>query len=421
MKNADEGYRGRLVDGRIESLLGSFGGVLITGPKWCGKSWTGFHHARSALLVDQKPNLAKARLAPYEALSGEYPLLVDEWQHAPELWDAARRRIDFERARGMYIFTGSATPPGDAPMHSGTGRFATVEMRTLSSFESGDSDGSASLSALFDRGRVEVSLSDMGFPKATEIICRGGWPDAVWSANGNGAETARGYLSSVAESDISRADGVRRSATTSRAVLRSLARNSATQVKYTTIRSDASRDDGTDVSDQTVGSYVEALKKIFVVCEQEAWLPSLRSRTRMRTSPKIHLTDPSLAAAAMKATPKLLLDDPGTAGLLFESLCYRDLCVYAQNMGGEVLFFRDEKGFEIDEIVVLDDGRWGAIEVKLGDFEFDAAARNLLRLKDRMSDGARGPSFLAILSASGGAAHTRDDGVAVIPIDKFGP
>ncbi|MDR1404715.1 MAG: DUF4143 domain-containing protein [Candidatus Methanoplasma sp.] len=420
MEKAKKEYRGRLVDKRVDLMLSSFGGVLITGPKWCGKSWTGFRHAGSAVFMDQKASIAKARLAPYEVLKGKSPLLVDEWQYVPELWDAARRKIDSERVRGMYIFTGSSVPPESTPLHSGTGRFATVEMKTLSSFEAGDSDGSVSLSALFGNGRTDTFVSDIDFPKISEIICRGGWPDVTWSG-GSGAYAARGYLTSTAESDISHADGIRRNASTGRAILRSIARNSATQVKATTVKADVSRDDGTEVSEQTVRSYVEALKKIFVVCEQEAWRPSLRSKTRIRTSPKIHLTDPSLAAAALNASPGLLMDDPDTAGQLFESLCYRDLCVYAQNIGGEVYFFRDENGFEVDEIVVLDDGRWGAIEVKLGDFEFDEAAGSLLRLKDKMADGARGPSFLAVVSAGGGAAYTRDDGVAVIPIDRLGP
>jgi predicted AAA+ superfamily ATPase len=294
-------------------------------------------------------------------------------------------------------------------------------MKTLSSFEAEDSDGSVSLSALFDGNTVNASISDMDFVKITEIICRGGWPDAIWSAGGNGAAAASGYLTSIVGSDISRADGVKRNASAGRAILRSLARNSATQVKVTTVTRDASSEDGIDINEQTVRSYIESLKRIFVACEQEAWKPSLRSRARMRTSPKIHLTDPSLAAAALKASPSLLMDDPETTGQIFESLCYRDLCVYARNIGGEVYFYRDDSGLEIDEIIVLDDGRWGAIEVKLGDFEFDAAAKNLLTFRDKLTDDARRPSFLAILSAGGGVAYTRDDGVVVIPLDKFGP
>ncbi|MDR1404559.1 MAG: DUF4143 domain-containing protein [Candidatus Methanoplasma sp.] len=421
MKNANSEYRRRLVDERIISMLRAFGGIQITGPKWCGKSWTGMHHAESAVFMDQRASIAKAKLVPYEVLSGKYPILVDEWQYVPELWDAARRKIDTEHKRGMYIFTGSAVPPETEQLHSGTGRFATVEMKTLSSFEAGDSDGSVSLSVIFSSGIETPVPSKIDFPKVTEMICRGGWPDAVWSAGGDGASAAKGYITSIIESDLSRADGVRRSASTGQTILRSIARNSATQVKASTVRADASTGDGIDVSEQTVRSYTEALKRIYVVCEQEGWKPSLRSKTRIRTSPKIHLTDPSLASAALKASPRLLMDDPGMAGQLFESLCYRDLCVYAHSIGGEVYFYRDEKGLEIDEIIMLDDGRWGAIEVKLGDFEFDRAAKNLLTLKNKMADTARGPSFLAVVSGEGGAAYTRDDGVLIIPIDKLGP
>ncbi|MDR0522990.1 MAG: DUF4143 domain-containing protein [Candidatus Methanoplasma sp.] len=414
-------YRPRIADARIEGALKSFGGVLITGPKWCGKSWTGFRHAKSAVLMDTEESIARAKLAPYALLDRERPLLVDEWQFAPETWDAARRMIDAEGAPGMFIFTGSSSPPDKRPLHSGTGRFARVRMRTLSLFESGDSDGSVSLSALFRDGRTEPVLSEMCFERATELICRGGWPGEVWSERAGGTSIAEEYLASIAESELSGADGTRRSPAIGRAILRSLARNSASPVKATTLREDMARNGNLEVCDHTVRKYADALKDIYVLCEQEAWSPSLRSKTRARTSPKLHLTDPSLAAAAIGASPRALMGDPRTAGLLFESLCYRDLCVYAEGMGGRVHHFRDENGFEIDDIVVLGDGRWGAIEVKLGSFEFDKAAKNLLRLRDGMSDGAAGPSFLAILSASGGVAHTRDDGVTVVPIDRLGP
>jgi len=413
-------YRPRVIDSRIEQTLASFGGLLITGPKWCGKSWTGQYYSNSVLYADRDENKKKATLMPDDLLEGDRPRLIDEWQDIPITWDIARRQIDLERKNGMFIFTGSSVPPQDATSHSGAGRFAKIQMRPLSLFESGESTGAVSLSGLFDGHSVEKIPSAMDYKKIVHLICRGGWPSVVWDRGSH--EMPKEYLESILDTDIKRAGGKRRriSRDTMELVLRSLARNSATTVKSTTMALDVSND-GKDVSDQTVRAYVGILKSIFLVDEQRPWRPRMRSKSRVRDSPKKHFIDPSLAVAALDGDEDTLIDDPNFVGFLFESLCYRDVCVYSSPFGGKVKHFRDSNDFEIDMIVEAKGAKWGAIEVKLGDDEFEEAAANLKKLRNKVSEEIKPPSFLMILTAVGGYAYTRDDGVAVVPIDCLGP
>ncbi|MDR3206323.1 MAG: DUF4143 domain-containing protein [Candidatus Methanoplasma sp.] len=393
--------------------------MLIVGPKWCGKSWTGMHHSKSAFFVGDEDSALFATLDPESALGGNVPRLIDEWQDVPKLWDIARRNIDLSGKKGLYIFTGSTAPPKDATHHTGTGRFAAMRMHTMSLFESGDSSGAVSLSKLFDTGRVDAARSNIEYREAVRLICRGGWPAAVGMSDREAADVSRMYVRSVSESGISGIDGKRWNKMTMRLILKSLARNNATLVKPSVIAADIS-EGGSSISDGTVRDYLGALKSIYLIEEQEAWTPSLRSRARVRTSPKIHFSDPSLAVAVLKASSDILMREARTAGFLFESLCYRDLCVYASALDGGVYHYRDNTGLEVDEIIELSDGRWGAVEVKLGTFEFDKAADSLLSLKEKVGPTG-GPSFLMILCASGGLAYTRDDGVVVVPIDLLGP
>ncbi len=422
LSSIKENYRPRLIDVRLEVLLDTFGCVLITGPKWCGKSWTAVKACASAVFIDEGDNTERARILPGSVLEGEVPRLIDEWQDAPPLWDAARRLVDSRHKPGQFIFTGSTTPPRHKTSHSGTGRFARLHMRTLSLAESGDSAATVSLAALFDdNGRIAPQSSSLDFRKALELICKGGWPAGLWLKGSSLSVIAKEYVKSIAEIDISRADGISRNPSLVSIVLRSIARNSATTVKATTLSNDiASVESGGGISEQTIRAYSEALKSVFVLDEQPAWVPSLRSKKRVRLSPKLHFVDPSLAAAALGASPKILQQDIKTAGFLFESLCYRDLCIYASVMGGTVYHYQDDSGLEVDAIVMLEDGRWGAFEVKLGSFEFDKAAANLLRLKNKLVSETVEPSFLGILTASGGIAQTRPDGITIIPLDCFG-
>ncbi|MDR3283320.1 MAG: DUF4143 domain-containing protein [Candidatus Methanoplasma sp.] len=413
-------YRPRVVDSLIDEDLSIFGGVLITGPKWCGKTWTGINHSESVISMDDRDSLEVARLSPSTALSGGFPRLIDEWQRVPELWDAARHKIDCANERGLYIFTGSAVPPENSTFHTGTGRFARVKMRPMSLFESGDSTGSVSLSKMFKTGTVDSAPSSIDYEKAVWLICRGGWPASLWADGEKALRIPRAYVESLASSDTNRADMRRRDPFVNERLLRSLARNSASPVKASVISTDVSGSEH-NVSEASVRNYVDSLRTIFAVEEQGAWMPSLRSRARVRTSPKIHFADPSLAVAAMKTGPDGLKMDAKTAGILFESLCYRDLSVCASPLNGNVYHYRDSNDLEVDAIVELADGRWGAVEVKLGHSQYNEAASNLLRLAENVGEGASKPSFLMILTATGGFAYARSDGICVVPIDCLGP
>jgi predicted AAA+ superfamily ATPase len=292
-------------------------------------------------------------------------------------------------------------------------------MRPLSLFESGDSSGLVSLAALFINGAISPCASEMDFRKAITLICKGGWPASFWIDEKASMLIPQEYIKAIAGKDISRIDGIKKDPNRVMLFLKALARNTATVAKASTLRGDIASDGG-DISEQTIRSYLDALKLIYAIDEQDAWMPSLRSKTRIRTSPKRHFVDPSLAVAALGATPELLAEDIKTAGFLFESLCYRDICVYADALNGHVFHYMDESGLEADAIVSLPDGRWGAIECKLGSFEFNDAATHLIQLKNKLSDEARPPSFLAILTATGKVAYTREDGVNVVPLDCLG-
>ena len=420
-----EAYRPRLIDTQINRYLRVFGGVLIEGPKWCGKTWTGLHHAASAIYADDPGTRQLAELAPRDLLDKQPPLLVDEWQDAPRLWDVARRIIDTVAQRGLFIFTGSAVPPQEATRHTGTGRFARLRLRPMSLFETGDSSGAVSLRALLDgAARIETAVSRMTYQEAVRLICRGGWPMSLDVPDEDALLLPRSYLQAVVQSDISRADGVARDPVRVMAVLRSLARNNATFTRLSKIQDDvrAQEDASATVSESTIRAYLNALTSIFVLEDLLPWRFSLRSKTQLLLSPKRHFVDPSLAVAALDADPNSLAADPNTAGLLFESLVVRDLRIYAQANDAAVFHYHDNKGLEADAVVVAPGGRWGAVEVKLGFHEADAAAATLLRLKAKLASepSLTAPSFLAVVTATGGVAHTRDDGVHVIPIDCLG-
>ncbi|MDR1405343.1 MAG: DUF4143 domain-containing protein [Candidatus Methanoplasma sp.] len=413
-------YRKRVIDERIETVLRTFGGVVITGPKWCGKSWTGIHHSKSALLLDNPMTRERALLFPEDVLAGPRPLLVDEWQNAPVLWDTARRMIDFEDERGMFIFTGSITPPEDRIAHTGIGRFARVMMRPMSLYESGHSSGSVSLSKMFGGTDLIAGLSSHSMDEILTLICRGGWPSGLSLKDDDAFLIPIQYVNDIAETDMDRIYGERWLSGNIRKVLRSLARNNATEARVSVLVTDVSSE-GDSITADTASKYLDILKRMFIISEQEAWSPYLRSRTRVRTSPKRHFTDPSLAAAALGATPSTLKKDPETAGFLFETLCYRDLCVYMENSLGKVYHYRDESNLEVDCVLEGPGGKWAAVEVKMGYHDHKKASANLLALKRKASGDAGEPAFLMILTASGGAAHVNKDGVAVVPIDCLGP
>ena len=416
-------YLSRIADKVLGEALEASGAVLIEGPKWCGKTRTAEKHAKSVLFM-QDPDrtgsyLKAADTKPSLLLKGDTPRLIDEWQMAPVLWDAVRFAVDQRGKSAQFILTGSAVPPDNPSRHTGTGRISRMQMRPMSLFESLESNGAVSLKALFDGTADGDCVSDLSIEGLAYVLSRGGWPASVGEKESVALRRVYDYADAVINIDVSRADGVEKSPARVRALMRSLARNVSTTANLTTIRNDIAADEET-ITDKTIASYLNALRRIFVIEDLPAWNPAMRSKTAIRTSSKRHFTDPSIAAAVLRATPDNLLQDFNTFGLLFESLCVRDLRVYAQAMDGEVFHYRDKSGLEADAIVHLKDGRWGAAEVKMGAKEIETAAQNLKTLQNKINaDKMREPSFLMVLTATE-LGYRRDDGVYVVPVGCFG-
>jgi predicted AAA+ superfamily ATPase len=416
------GYHPRLVDERIDRLLANFGAVAVEGSKWCGKTWTSLHHAASVYYVgDPAGDFQNRRLAsldPTYALDGDPPHLIDEWQEVPGLWDATRFAVDQSISKGRFILTGSSVPPRQATAHSGVGRIARVRMRPMSLAESGDSTGAVSLAALFD-GKLGRHRRVVRLDEIIRLVCRGGWPGATTLDAAGAQEVARQYIAVTADEDMRRLDGSRRDPTKTRRLLASLARNTMTQATNKTILKDVAV--AGSFAERTLINYLAALRRLYVLEELPAWLPRLRSATRLRVTPKKYLVDPSLAVAALGASPATLEADINTFGFLFENLVIRDLKIYANHLDGRVYHYRDDEGLEVDAIVELADGRWAGFEVKLGAAEADAAADSLLRLRAKLTArGTRPPTCLAVICGVAEFAYTREDGVHVVPLTALG-
>lgn len=412
-------YLQRICDKLLASELKASGAVLIEGAKWCGKTSTAQQAARSSLYM-QDPDktssyLAAADTKPSLLLNGETPKLIDEWQMAPVLWDAVRFEVDKRNKPGQFILTGSAVPSDNLVAHTGTGRISRLLMRPMSLWESGDSNGSISLKELFDKNTDISTTSDLSIEKIAFLICRGGWPASVSQENESALKMATNYVESVINMDVQRIDGVEKNPERVRMLLRSLARNISTMVSGQTIMADMESND-IGISEKTLSSYLNALRRIFVIEDTPAWMPSLRSKTAIRTSPKRNFVDPSIATAVMRTNPSGLLNDFETFGFMFESLCTRDMRIYAQANDGAVFHYKDKNDLESDMIISLRDGRWAPIEVKLGNKQIDEAAKNLLSLQSKINTEKMGkPSFLMVVTG-GEFAYRRDDGVLVVPI-----
>lgn len=403
--------------------LASAGAVEIRGPKWCGKTETALQLASSAVMMqdpdEAENNLLLARTKPSVLLRGARPRLIDEWQDAPQLWDAVRYAVDRERKAGSYILTGSATPHAK-PKHTGAGRIASLDMLPMSLFESGDSTGEVSLQALFE-GKDPDGYSSADVETLAQLTCRGGWPWAVVGVGVDASlETAYNLVDTICHRDISKVDGVARSPQHARVIMQEYARVTSTQAKHTTIRRDLAVR-GTDLSRETVDSYIAKLRELYVIQDLPAWTPSLRARSRITRTPTRHYCDPSLAVAALGTSPDPLLWDMATFGLLFESLCVRDLRAYAAALNGRVFHYRDESGLEADAVVELRDGTYALTEVKMGAWEIDDGAANLLKLARKVDESIMGaPAFCAVITP-GGYAYRREDGVLVVPVTCMAP
>lgn len=424
MKN--EHYLPRIADQLLQRKLRTSGAVLITGPKWCGKTWTALNASNSVIYMqdpDKRSSYLKmAQTTPSFLLRGEKPRLIDEWQTATVLWDAVRFAVDKDPQKGQYILTGSVIVdedndllPDEKMEHTGTGRISRMRMRPMSLFESGESNGTVSLKELFDGNPDVTSISNLTIEDLAFSICRGGWPASLSMEREDALDVAKDYVEAICERDAAAVDRSQKDPDRVRNVLKSLARNISTMTTDRTIMGDVKSND-TSISDKTLDVYIRALRKLFIIEDVKAWQPSLRSKTGIRTSDKRQFVDPSLAVAAIDASPQSILEDFNYFGFLFESLCVRDLRVYAENLRGNIRHYHDNSDLEADIIITLADGRWAAVEVKLGSREIEEGAENLKKLADKI-DSSKNPALSFLMVLTGGEfAYRRDDGVYVIPI-----
>lgn len=417
-------YKYRILDKVLAKRLKSIGAVLIEGPKWCGKTTTSEKLAQSVIYMSDPANkkqyLEMAEINPQRLLEGATPRLIDEWQLAPKLWDAVRYEVDHRDELGQFILTGSSVPPSDKEIyHTGTGRFSWLLMRPMSLFESQESSGEVSLEDLF-KTPVEISgKNNLSIEKLAFLVCRGGWPRATNIEDEEAAlEQAYSYYEAVVRSDISRADGVNRDTERARKLMRSYARHQGTQATRQVIINDIILNDNDKIDLSTIHSYLNALRKIFVIEDMEAWSPNLRSKTAIRTSETRYFIDPSIAVAALGIGPNDLLSDLNTFGLLFETLCVRDLRVFADYLNGKVYHYRDKNGLECDAVVHLRNGSYGLVEIKLGgDRLIEEAVANLKKLESILdSDKMKKPAFLMVLTGVGEYAYRRKDGIYIVPV-----
>lgn len=416
-------YLSRVADELLELQLEAAGVVLIEGAKWCGKTTTALQHAKSVLFMDDTKHKEEyLRLAESDIevlLNGNTPRLIDEWQKAPQFWDACRYWVDRRDAEGQFILTGSAEPVDQSKMsHTGTGRVGWVKMRPMTLFESGESNGSVSLGALFENRFKPAEGNELNLRALCYLICRGGWPKAIGKSERVALRQAFNYVDAVAKREIIEVDKVHRSEANTRRLLRSFARHQASQATNGTIASDLKTNDGSTLNDATITSYLNALRKIYVIEDMEAWNPNLRSKAAIRTTDTRYFVDPSIATASLGLGPNDLMKDLNTLGLLFETLVVRDLRVYAEAIDGNVFHYRDNNGLECDSVLHLRNGHYGLVEIKLGgESLIEEGAANLISLAKKIdTDKMYAPSFMMVVVGTGRYAYRREDGILVVPI-----
>ncbi len=427
-----EGYKHRIADALLDRKLKGNGAVVVEGPKWCGKTTTAEQLAKSVIYMDDPDKITEhitmANIRPRDLLIGDNPRLLDEWQIAPQLWDTIRFEVDHRKGQGHFILTGSSVPiqeddDEDIPenqkiRHSGTGRFGWLRMRPMALYESGESNGTVSLRELFSAPEMIYAKSELTREDIAYLICRGGWPEALEMDKEIALDKAFDYVDAIAERDMSRVDKTNRSPERVRRLMRSYARNQASQATFETMAEDMRANEPKALDTDTIASYITALRKLFVVEELEAWNPNLRSKTAIRTSNTRYFTDPSIASASLGIGPNDLLNDFNTFGLLFEALAVRDLRTYADALMGKVAHYRDVTNLECDAIVHLRDGNYGLVEIKIGgDNLIKEGAESLKKLRDKIdTTKMKKPSFLMVLIGIGELAYRRDDGVYVVPL-----
>ena len=416
-----ENYKPRIMDKQVQKYLNTFGAICIEGPKWCGKTWISSYHANSEFLItDSSNNFQNKRLAemsPTIILEGETPRLIDEWQEVDAIWDAVRYAVDQRGKKGQFILTGSSTPNKKDRVHSGAGRIGKLRMRTMSLYESGDSSGKVSLNDLCEGRIIATMTGEVNLKDLANYIVRGGFPGAIELPTDNAQLIAESYIETILTDDAQRIDGKKYDIDKMRLLLRSLARNESTTATKKKLASDIKEIDEGTVDYDSIATYLDVFDRLYLLDNQKPFSSNIRSSVRIKQSEKRHFCDPSLACALLRATPEKLINDLETFEFLFEALCERDLKIYAESFGAQLFHYQDYSNREIDAVIELKDGRWCAIEIKLGANQIDKAAENLLDIKNKIeSEGGKTPSIMCIICGLSNAAYQRPDGIYVVPI-----
>ena len=415
-------YKKRIIDAQVDTYLKNFGAICIEGPKWCGKTWTSSYHSNSELLVGdptgnfQNRNLAE--IAPSMILEGKTPRLIDEWQEVPAIWDAVRYEVDRRGKKSQFILTGSSTPNRKGVMHSGAGRIGKLRMRTMSLYESGDSSGMVSLYELCNNKMAQTMTGEISLKDLIYFVVRGGWPGNLGVSVTDAQLLPEAYVDTILDDDVLRLDGIKRDEHKMRLLLRSLARNECTTASNSKLLNDIKEYDEETLDRDTVSEYLNIFSRLFLIDNQPPFSSNIRSSTRVKQGEKRHFCDPALACALLKATPERLLNDLNTFGFMFEAMCERDLRIYAESFNAKLFHYQDYKNREIDSVIELDDGRWCAFEIKLGANQIDAAASDLVSIRDSIAEenNSNPPSVLCVICGMSNAAYKRPDGVYVVPI-----
>ena len=419
-------YKPRIVDDVVQKYLKVAGAVCIEGTKWCGKTWTSAYHCASSIYIGSPENHFQnrklAEMSPDLVLQGEIPRLIDEWQEVPLLWDAIRYEVDQRDTKGQFILTGSSTPNRKGVLHSGAGRIVTLRMRPMSLYESQDSTGDISLKDILSGKITPVYTGEVSLLHLFELIIRGGWPGNLNTTFPDSAILPNSYIRAIIDDDMNRLDGIRRDSRKMELLLHSLARNESTTVTNRTLKRDIQDVDGENINPDTITSYLDVFKRLFLTDNQPPFSTNIRSSVRIKQAEKRHLSDPSLSAALLGATPNKLVNDLETAGFLFEALCERDLRIYAESLGASLYHYQDYANKEIDAVIEDAEGNWYAFEIKLGANQIDEAAANLLSIrKSLLSSGGKIPKEMCVICGLSNAAYRREDGVFVVPITSLKP
>lgn len=412
-------YKPRIIDKKVDEYLELFGAICIEGPKWCGKTWTSKTHSNSSIfLADPTNNFQNKKLAemsPDLVLSGKHPRLIDEWQEVPSIWDAVRYAVDKDVVKGKFILTGSSTPNQKGILHSGAGRIARLRMRPMSLYESGDSTGDVSLELLCQGSIREKLTGDVDLRRIASLIVRGGFPGTINAKKEKANLINEEYINAIVEDDSSRIDGKKRSKLKLNLLLKSLARNESTTVSIKTIVKDINNNDQIEINENTVSDYLNVFDRLFLTDNQSPFSPSIRSSVRVKQLSKRHLADPSLSCAILKLTEDGLINDLNTFGFMFESMCERDLRIYAESFDANLYHYQDYQGREVDAIIEMKNGKWCAFEIKLGANQIDEAAEKLIMLSNSFEPASK-PSILCVICGLSNATYKRPDGVFVVPI-----